>query len=79
MACLAVTWWCYVRTASDTEPAKATVAMAGQRADQASSAHAAAAILPQGKILSRNEPLTFTLKNWLVDSFLNEGRMESKS
>jgi MFS transporter, NNP family, nitrate/nitrite transporter len=63
MACLAVTWWCYVRTASDTEPAKAAVAMAGQRADQASSAHAAAAILPQGKILSRNEPLTFTLKN----------------
>jgi DNA primase len=36
---------------------------AGERADSDSSAQAPAAILPQGETLSRNEPLTFTLKN----------------
>ncbi|MBA2490879.1 MAG: MFS transporter [Gammaproteobacteria bacterium] len=28
VACIAVTWWCYVRTAADSDPAEAAVAMA---------------------------------------------------
>jgi DNA primase len=36
---------------------------AGERADNDSSAQAPAATLPQGETLSRNEPLTFALKN----------------
>jgi DNA primase len=35
----------------------------GKRADKASSAQPPAAVNPQGEILSRNEPLTFALKN----------------
>ena len=46
-------------TEREAPPAK----KAGERADKASSAQAPAAAPPQGETLSRNEPLTFTLKN----------------
>jgi hypothetical protein len=42
---------------------KITEREAGERADIDSSAQAPAAMLPQGETLSRNEPLTFALKN----------------
>jgi DNA primase len=42
---------------------KITEREAGERANTDSRAHAPAAILPQSETLSRNEPLTFALKN----------------
>jgi hypothetical protein len=51
------------RTASDTEPAKAAVAMAEESADKSSSPQALGASVPQEETPSRNEPLTFALKN----------------